>query len=183
MYLSYSEAIQELEKKNNWSEAINQLRINWQNNKKSVDSLICYGMEIWFVLVFYERLKGVEDINSQDLRVQLTDAMLFGQEYFSEDPYFNVFFGYMIYVMPYQFLNYQGDYDKEYNLGKQMILKAYQKEPTNPFFAALYHGSIKDYDAREQDCAVLMKNQTYPIQNGSEVNAYLFRILDGEKYI
>lgn len=181
MFLPYSKQVQKLEEENNWILAIYQLRKNWESNPEYVEKLISYGMEIWYVLVFYERIKGVKNICLNDLRVELMSTLEFGQRCFPENPYFNAYYGYMIYVMPYEFLCYQGDYDKGLNLGKHMIQKAFEKEPTNPLFAAFYHGSIQDDDARDKDCKALMQNQTQ-LSNGSVVNDYLFRIFHGDIY-
>ena len=178
MILTFNEKVKELEHQNKWNEVFELLHIEWEEDKTNINNFLCLGTEIWFILVFYERLR-IKIIDKNLLYEKLKELKNYGFEKFENQKYFNAIFGYMIKVMPYLFID-DGtavSYDEWQKKGEEMIRKAYLKEKSNPFFAALYFCSIYDEEKMKDSCRLFTQVKNEFFSEDEEVGAYFIRIL------
>lgn len=126
--------------------------------------------------------KGLELGEDGELEDILWDVASFGERYFSEEPEFNAYFGYMYVIKPYHFKGYQGDYDEWQARGKKMMQKAVSSDPANPIYAAFAYRNAGDDVACVRECHKIWENTTPEQWGTGEVQQYFFGILDGFRY-
>ena len=138
--LLFPDCILHLEERNQWVNAIEFLLQEWRNDKQSLNKLLCAAMETWYVMLYYDQLMAYCDqfICTDDtiskLFNQLNELTTFGFRNFSDDFLFNLFFGYMIFHVPYHFCIPVGEksensYDFVRQFGYSMCEKAFCLQP------------------------------------------------------
>lgn len=188
--LSFDRRISVLEKENRWKTAVDIVFENWKDSPNDLNSLICAGTQLWYTLLVMDYIKNApfppaddfEIVTDEQLQINLMDVTRHGFKFFSDNSIFNAYFGYMISVMPYFFLDYKGDYLGWKKKGIEMICRAYSLDPENLFTKAMYYRLV---DSGNNMLFVSTCNELWtritPVQWGdSEVQQYFFRILHGE---
>lgn len=189
--LTFDKRIPKLEKKNCWKTAVDIVMQQWLANPHDLNCLLCAGTQLWYTLLVMDHIRNdpspptaVEFIPDIQLQKHLMNVTRYGFKHFANNPIFNAYYGYMIYLMPYFFLDYNGDYLGWQAKGIEMMCLSYRLDPDNPFTKAMYYeqdGYGKDtpfYDA----CKEIWSKIT-PVQWGdSEVQQYFFRILHGDSF-
>jgi hypothetical protein len=120
--------VDQLEHDEEYREALTVLQSEWQHNPNQIKPLIRLGFLSWFLVVENSFLgdKGikVEEINEYSQLV--SELLIHGQQYFSEDPDFLWIFGYMIHTFPEYFGTSMENTEK---IGAEMIEKAHRLRP------------------------------------------------------
>ena len=106
----------------------------------------------------------------------------YGLDHFSACACFNAFFGYMIKVMPYFFINYHGDYNGWYDKGIEMMKSAYQLAPQDLLAKAMYYEAMEDDTEYQNVCGQIWRALTPEDWGNSLVQQYFFRILNGDQF-
>lgn len=189
--LYFDKRIPELEKENRWKAVVDIVWQQWIDSPNDINCLLCAGTQLWYTLLVMNYLRNdpsppdvVEIIPDAQLQNCLMDVTRYGFKYFANNPAFNAYFGYMICVMPYFFLDYNGDYSGWQAKGIEMMRRSYRLDPDSPFTKAMYYeqdGYGKDtpfYDA----CKEIWSNITPTQWGDSEVQQYFFRILHGDSF-
>lgn len=176
LIIEFDKKVKILESQNKWNDVIELIESQWKKDKLDLNKCLCVGTEIWFVLVFYERLE-IDDIDEKSLMEKLMYITNFGFEHFIDEASFNAIFGYMIYLMPYYFNDYGGDYEGWKNKGRDMMKKAYMEEKSNPVYAALYSRSQGEDEKNKEACSVFIQNKNSYFSESEEVGDYFIRIL------
>lgn len=146
MKILYRQEIIKLEKQNQWKQILDILRNDWENNRTDINDYLCYSLELWFVLNYFEGyLRNTKDLEFNELLSQLKELYKYGTLVFKDDSYYNVYYGYMIYIMPYYFLDmiYQSP-DKLVKIGHEMIKKAFLIDPIDPILSSFYKLSTQN---------------------------------------
>ena len=177
MVLTFNNKIKDLEKQKKWSEAVEFLYVEWEKDKKNFNNYLCLGTEVWYVLVYYIRMR-IEDIGYEWLTHKLQDIASYGFENFQNHNYFNAIFGYMIYMTPHAFLKRftSAAYEEWQNKGKEMMKIAYLEEKTNPFIATLYFHSIGDEEKMKEASSLFAQNIKDFFSEDEEVGSYFVRV-------
>jgi len=174
--INFPTCIRLLEEQNQWEQAIYYLLKEWKSDQFNLNKLLCASTEIWFVLVFFERLEEAEQIDEQWIQSELKDMTDFGFQHFPDEMLFNLFFGYMIILFPYYFDIGDNDYDDKQQLGSEMCLKALQICPNNPVAKIFCRNELDDIFSQ-----LLKEGEAYVCahfpEDGSEVIQYYRRIL------
>lgn len=181
MIINFDKKVKSLERQNKWNEVIDLLESQWKKDKSDLNKCLCIGAEIWFVLVFYERL-DIKDVNNNHLVDKLMDITNYGFEHFLNESRFNAIFGYMIYLMPYHFKDFDGDYYGWVNKGRNMMKKAYLVEKSNPVYSALYYSSIGQDKKFNESCILFNQRKNEFFSQNDEVGGYFHRILSCSSY-
>lgn len=176
MIINFDKKVKSLERQNKWNEVIELLESQWKKDQSDLNKCLCIGTELWFLLVFYERL-DIKDVNTNHLADKLMDITNYGFEHFMNENSFNAIFGYMIYLMPYYFKDFDGDYYGWVNKGRNMMKKAYIAEKSNPVYSALYFNSIGDDKSNKESCILFNQNKDKYFSEYEEVGSYFIRIL------
>lgn len=189
--LFFEPEIKALEARHQWiSAALLQYHL-WKKDPMNLNAILCAGTQVWYgiLAIDYDMLNpkySQKNIDQDDeiLYSMLMEITRWGEKHFLHNAVFNVYFGYMIKVMPYFFLDYEGDYDGWQSKGIGMIGYAYRVEPENPLVKAMYYESLggdigKQYDAA---CKELWSNMTLDRWGDSEVQLYFYRILQGDRF-
>lgn len=189
--LDFEKQISKLEKENRWKTVVDIVLQQWTARPNNLGRLLCAGTQLWYTLLVMDNIRNdpfppdtVELIPDVQLQNSLMNVTRYGFKYFDDNPIFNAYFGYMISVMPYFFLDYNGDYCEWQAKGIEMIRRSYRLDPDNPFTKAMYHeldGYGKDtpyYDA----CKEIWSKITPTQWGDSEVQQYFFHILHGDSF-
>lgn len=161
----------------------------WKKDPINLNSLICAGTQAWYGILAIDNDKlnpnsSVKHVDGEDeiLYSMLTEITRCGEQYFLHNAVFNAYFGYMMKVMPYFFLDYAGDYDGWQAKGIGMMQHAYSLEPENPLAKAMYYESqdIARTTQYNDACKELWSTMTLEQWGDGEVQQYFFRILQGE---
>lgn len=179
MILKFNNKIKELEEQNKWNEIVELLTNEWEKDKTDLNNYLCLGTEIWFLIVFYDRLR-IKSIDRNSLILKLNEIKNYGFDNFKNQVYFNAIFGYMIYLMPYYFFDGDGTaaaYDEWQTRGKNMMQKAYLKDKYNPVFAALYYNSHGKEEKFKKSSMLFSQDKHKYFSESEEVGSYFIRIL------
>lgn len=189
--LKFDERIATLEKDNRWKTAADIVLEQWESTPSDLNYLLCVGTQMWYTILVMDYIRNdpspptaVEFVPEMYLQEKLMNATRYGFEHFANNPIFNAYYGYMIYLMPYFFLDYNGDYLGWQAKGYEMMRRSYNLDINNPFTKAMYYGSEgcgKDtpfYDACKEIWSLITPEQW----GDSEVQQYFFRILNGDMF-
>ena len=189
--LTFDKRIPKLEKKNCWKTAVDIVMQQWLANPHDLNCLLCAGTQLWYTLLVMDYIRNdpspptaVEFVPDIQLQKHLMNVTRYGFKHFANNPIFNAYYGYMICLMPYFFLDYNGDYLGWQTKGIEMMRLSYRLDPDNPFTRAMYYeqdGYGKDtpfYDA----CKEIWSKITPTQWGDSEVQQYFFRILHGDSF-
>ena len=146
---------------------------------------------MWYTLLVMDYIRNdpspptaVEFVPDIQLQKHLMNVTRYGFKHFANNPIFNAYYGYMICLMPYFFLDYNGDYSGWQSKGHEMMRRSYNLDTNSPFTKAMYYeseGSGKDtpfYDACKEIWSIMTPEQW----GDSEVQQYFFRILHGDSF-
>lgn len=189
--LIFGDEIPKLEKENRWKSVVDIVFQQWKSTPNDLNSLLCAGTQLWYTLLVMDYIKNdpfppdnVEFVSNVQLQNNLMNVTRYGFEFFSDNSIFNAYFGYMISVMPYYFLDYNEDYLGWKSKGIEMMRRSYNLDPSSPFTKAMYYepeGPGKDtpfYDACKEIWSIITPEQW----GDSEVQQYFFRILHGDSF-
>ena len=189
--LLFDKRIATLEKDNRWKTAANIVLQQWENNPNDLNSLLCAGTQLWYTLLVMDDIRNdpfppdnIEFISDEQLQNNLLHVTRYGFKHFADNSIFNAYFGYMISVMPYFFLDYNGDYLGWKSKGITMMHYSYYLDPSSPFTKAMYYepeGSGK-YTPFYDSCKEIWSLITPEQWGDSEVQQYFFRILHGDSF-
>lgn len=183
--LFFDDNIIKLEQERNWKEAVEILYTQWKINLHNINSLLCLGTELWYMLLVEEYQRFNPNKNETYIFLdknlsyeRLMEVTRFAINNFSENPVVNSYFGYMIKVMPYFFTDYNGDYDYWHYKGCHMIKYAYNLEPNNPFVRAMYYElDSENEDLYRQSCSEFWDCISLDDWGNSAVQKYFSGIL------
>lgn len=189
--LLFDKRITTLEKDNRWKTAADIVLQQWEANPNDLNCLLCVGTQLWYTLLVMDYIRNdpspptaVEFVPDIQLQKHLMNVTCYGFKHFANNPIFNAYYGYMICLMPYFFLDYNGDYLGWQEKGHEMMRLSYNLDTNSPFTKAMYYvseGSGKDtpfYDA----CKEIWSKITPEQWGDSEVQQYFFRILHGDSF-
>ncbi len=186
--LVFDKRIPALEKENRWKTAVDIVLQQWMARPNDLNCLLCAGTQLWYTLLVMDDNRidpcpedNIEIVPDMQLKNSLMNVTRYGFKHFGDDPVFNVYFGYMISLMPFLFLDYNGDYLGWEAKGSEMIKRSYSLDPDSPFTRALYHGlKCCDENMQYDDACKELWSKITPTQWGdSEVQKYFFFILKG----
>ncbi len=144
MTVIYNPKVVELEAQNEWEKALDFLHTAWKSEPRNLNNYLCYALELWYILNYsIGHLKNAKHLDFNELQSKFQSVYTYGNEKFPDNIYFNTYFGYMMYVMPYYLLN--KDFtspDELIILGHEMIEKAYKKSPDDLTVQAFYSLSV-----------------------------------------
>lgn len=178
-----------LEKCHKWKSASATAYQRWKAAPDNLRYLLCAGTEIWYALYMnfvymFDPFPPAElELGDESvLEDMLWDVALYGEHYFSEDPEFNMYFGYMYNIHPYYFRGYRGDYSGCQKRGESMIQKAARTVPNNPIYAAFAYQNTENNFAYSSECGKIWESVTPEQWGASAVQQYFFRMLGGLQY-
>lgn len=189
--LLFDERIATLEKDNRWETIINIVWSQWEADPNNLNCLLCAGTQLWYTLLMMDYIRddpspmsNVELVPDKILQRQLMSVTRYGFNHFANNPIFNAYYGYMIFLMPYFFLDYNGDYSGWQEKGLNMICHAYSLEPNNPFVKAIYfeHEGFGKDTPFFGACKEIWSAFTLDQWGYSEVQQYFYRILCGDLF-
>ena len=189
--IEFDRTLLKLEKEKCWKTASDIVFQQWKDDPADLNCLLRAGTQLWYTLLEMDYIRNspmlVEDIelaSDQQLQNNLMDVTRYGFKYFADNAIFNAYFGYMISVMPYYFIDYEGDYDGWKAKGIEMMRRSHRLSPNNPFTRAMFYepdGYGKDtpfYNA----CKEIWSEMTPAQWGNSAVQQYFFRILQGDLF-
>lgn len=189
--LLFDKRIAILEKENRWKTAVDIVLQQWEANPNDLNCLLCVGTQLWYTLLVMDYIRNdpspptaVEFVPDIQLQKHLMNVTRYGFKHFANNPIFNAYYGYMICLMPYFFLDYNGDYSGWQSKGHEMMRRSYNLDTNSPFTKAMYYeseGSGKDtpfYDACKEIWSIMTPEQW----GDSQVQQYFFRILHGDSF-
>ena len=190
--LEFDIRVIEFERSNRWKSAVKIVMEQWRASPHNLNLLLCAGTQLWYTLLVMDDINDVlppvstnieiEMVSPFELQNELMTVTRTGFELLTDNALFNSYFGHMISVMPYYFLEYKGDYDKWQTMGKEMLKRAYLLEPHNPFAKAMFY-SLEAYNNNtlfHDACKEFWRTITPAQWGSSEVQQYFFRILRGD---
>lgn len=130
--LHFASEIIKAEDMSNPGQATEIAYTQWKAQPMDRNLLLCAGTELWFAQIWqdYEisfRPDSSIVFGDQTLRLErLMEVTRWMFQYFENDAVCNAYFGYMIEVMPYFFIDYGRDYDGWQEKGRNMMKKAYR---------------------------------------------------------
>lgn len=192
--LAFDAIIPTLEERHEWYLAAQYLFNSWKQNPNNLNNFLCAGTQAWYGIlsIDYDRMdpnivvdtKKLEDEEDR-LYIMLTELTRWGFLHFAQNAVFNAYFGYMMKVMPYYFLDFNGDYDGWKKKGIAMMRQSFLLEPANPLARVMYY----EADAYTADTAYLdacrdFWNCTDPADWGrTAVSSYFYNIFYGNVFL
>ena len=133
----------ELECAGQWGAARDLLHHNWIKQKENLDWLCRLMTECWLVLsewCYFDREKNSEYFRFKKTLIEVTQ---YGLHEFKDNSKFLWLAGYMIHMFPNYFSckNNDTNFLKWEQLGKEMLCRAVQLDPSNLIALTLYRGT------------------------------------------
>lgn len=184
--LEFDAQIVALEKSQRYATAAYKVYQQWKDEPSNTKRILSAGTYLWHTHLMQDYYKNHPNppLNIEYIPEETLDTMLMavtnkGFDILSDDVMFNSYFGYMIKVVPYYFVDYNGDYIGWQQKGISMMEHATMLEPNNSFVKALFFVS-NDNPAYESVCKTFWEQIT-PNQWGDlQVQQYFFYILNGD---
>lgn len=188
--ISFDPIIAKFESREEWGAAARFVYDKWIHDPTNLCALVAAGTQMWYTLLIIDEAKSnpflqtpsVELPRSDDIMVWLMEVTQYGLDHFSACACFNAFFGYMIKVMPYFFINYHGDYNGWYDKGIEMMKSAYQLARQDLLAKAMYYEAMEDDTEYQNVCGQIWRALTPEEWGNSLVQQYFFRILNGDQF-
>ena len=188
--IDFDPAVSELERREDWNAAVRLVYDKWAQNPTNLCDLLAAGTHMWYTLLLIDEAKsnpfppasGAEMPFSDDIMVRLMEITRYGFDHFSASACFNAFFGYMMKVMPYFFIDYHGDYNGWYDKGIEMMKNAYRLSPQDLLAKAMYYEAMEDDAEYRSVCRQIWSGLTPEEWGNSLVQQYFFRILNGDQF-
>ena len=189
--LDFNNIVPTLEKENRWKTVVDIVLQQWKASPNDLNYLLCAGTQLWYTLLVMDCIRNdpfapddVEIVPDEQLQIDLMNVTRYGFKHFADNPIFNAYFGYMISVMPYFFLDYNGDYLGWRAKGIEMMHRSYNLDPNSPFTKAMcYKSDGYGKDTPYYNACKEIWSEITPTQWGnSEVQQYFFRILHGDSF-
>lgn len=177
MYYKINSTIIKCETEHRWEDAIELLYSKWNEDRNNLNNLLCAGLEIWIVLVSVNRIDELSNIDEEKFMNELMELASYGSQYFKENAIFLLFFGYMIKVMPYLFLDYKGNYDEWRKKGHNMMISACKLRPSDMVFKALYYSTVNNSKIYRAALDKIQNDMTVYFSGDSAVDRYFRSIL------
>lgn len=184
--LQFEPEIKKIEKSCNWDSAAILAYQKWKEAPFNVNKLLCAGLQTWLGIIENEKVwlvsnSGVPFDSEKEVVMKniLKELAEWGSKYYHDNVLFNIYFGYLMDVMPYFF----GDYTESQEKGKSMIQKAYCIESENPLVRAIYFRMVGETEKAANTCKEIWKIYSREQWGDSAVQDYFFRILNGELII
>jgi len=137
------EEIEVLEDESKWEQAREALLERYRANPNDLQTVIRLGFLSWYVLVEWGCIHVTEDMNQRTYQTILDEVAHTGFDNFSDNADFLWCFGYMIFLFPYYF----GDFDQWQQKGIEMTKQAYEKMK-DPMLKMIYLGCDVTRDLR-----------------------------------
>lgn len=189
--LMFDRRIPELERSNRWQTVIDIVLKQWNDCPKDINRLLCAGTQLWYTILVMDEYRNAptppsnfELVPCLQLQEHLMSVTRFGFKHFSVSSIFNAYFGYMISVRPYCFIDYNGDYVGWQEKGESMVRYSYALEPDNLLAKAMCF-ELEGYEKNTQFfevCHEIWSQSTPELWGDSAVQQYFFRILHGEAF-
>ncbi len=139
----HCEEIEVLEDELKWEQAREALLERYRTNPDDLQNVIRLGFLSWYVLVEWGCIHVTENMNQRTYQAILQEVTQTGFENFPDKSDFLWCFGYMIYLFPYYF----GDFDQWQQKGIEMTKQAYEKTK-DPMLKMIYLGCDVKRDLR-----------------------------------
>ncbi|MCB8948471.1 MAG: hypothetical protein H6653_10700 [Ardenticatenaceae bacterium] len=169
------EEIEILEDEFKWEQAREALLERYRTNLMDLQNVIRFGFLSWYVLVEWGCIQITEDMNTQTYQAILGEVTEAGFNNFNENPDFLWCFGYMIYLFPYYF----GEFNLWQKKGINMLKKAYEKTK-DPMLKMIYLGcdvqqDLKGYYDSCNEARLLVVNR---FSGNGTFNHYFVQVLN-----
>lgn len=189
--IEFDRNVLKLEKENRWKTISDAIFKQWQDHPDDLNCLLCAGTQLWYTLLEMDYIKNspvlhenTEFDSEQQLQNNLMEVTRYGFTNYGDNAIFNAYFGYMISVMPYYFIDYNGDYAGWKAKGIGMMRRSYKLSPNNPFTRAMFYESdCYGKDTPFYNACKEIWSEITPEQWGtSAVQQYFFHILQGNSF-
>lgn len=195
-FIVFDDCVFDFEKKQRWNTVINYLFDKWKNDPYCLNNLLCIGTELWYVILEMDYWnnspttlpKNIELVSDKYLQNKLMEVTRWGFDNFADSPLFNAVFGYLIKVMPYLFIDYNGDYVGWREKGINMIKRSYEIDNSCLVIRALYcELTVQPEEQSVNDkfmdsCKALWETITPEDWGKTAVQRYFFYILNGDVF-
>lgn len=141
--------VDRLEKQEKWNEAKVYLLKSWRQHPDDLKTVIRLGFFCWYVTFEHGPLEITEnDIDIKELESLLKEVTHDSLRHFMNYEDFLWCFGYMIWMTPYYF----GEYNEWEEKGTSMLRRAHELCPDEPIYAYSYLRSFSNtYGTRENE--------------------------------
>ncbi|ANF97853.1 hypothetical protein [Paenibacillus bovis] len=120
-----------------YQEAFLSMKREWGKGNRDLSVCLNLGFISWYLSVESGNTfitQGLNDTDYEMIELTLTEVTEEGIRNFSAEMQFLLIFGYMITLFP----NHFGDYEHWKSIGKNMLSKAYEVEPSDPIIEMVY---------------------------------------------
>ena len=182
--LNFDDSIPQLEAENRWYTAAQCVTDKWKSCPTNLNYFLCAGTQLWYTLLILDYYKydpnppaNLEPASCFKIEKELVEITRYGFQNFANNPYFNMYFGYMISVQP---LNFQdiGDFLTLEKQGIEMMKNAYRFAPDDPLIKAIFYTTEYTKDIFKKSCSELWTHSSAEEKYESAVQSYFCRILD-----
>ncbi|MCP3743783.1 hypothetical protein [Paenibacillus sp. A3M_27_13] len=129
--------ISEFETATKYQEAFLSTKSEWDKGKRDLSICLNLGFISWYLSVESGNTfitQGLNDNDYEIIELTLSEVTEEGIRNFSTETQFLLIFGYMITLFPHHF----GDYEYWESIGKNMLSKAYELEPSDPIIEMVF---------------------------------------------
>ncbi|MCP3793077.1 hypothetical protein [Paenibacillus sp. CH40] len=129
--------ISEFETAKKYQEAFLSMKSEWDKGKRDLSICLNLGFISWYLSVESGNTfitQGLNDNDYEIIELTLSEVTEEGIRNFSTETQFLLIFGYMITLFPHHF----GDYEHWESIGKNMLSKAYELEPSDPIIEMVF---------------------------------------------
>lgn len=181
--LYFDDSISQLEEENRWCTAAQCVMDKWKSCPANLNYFLCAGTQLWYTLMIWDYYEydpnppaNLETALRLKIEEDLSNVTRYGFQNFANNPYFNMYFGYMISVQPLNFPDI-GDFLTLEKKGIEMMKYAYTLAPDDPLIKAIFYTTEYTEDIFKKSCSELWAQSSLEEEYQSEVQAYFCRIL------
>lgn len=159
LIMQYEPEVLQFIRGNQWSKVLCSLNEAWEKNKNDLNTTLCYGCGLWYVLVYDVFVYGCEFIASNQYDKvmnnhikELSALTSIAFQKFKRNMDFLAIWGWMISVAPFYFFPIQSGetYQIAEQCGIKMIQIAHHVVPNNPVYTALYYATTDNEQMYKQ---------------------------------
>ena len=182
--LYFDDSISQLEEENQWCTAAQCVADKWKSCPANLNYFLCAGTQLWYTLLILDYYRNdpnppanLETSLFFDIEKELSDVTWYGFQNFTNNPYFNIYFGYMISVQPLNFPDI-GDFLILEKRGIEMMKNAYRLAPNDHLVKAIFYTTEYTKDIFKKSCSELWAHSSAEEKYKSAVQSYFCRILN-----
>ncbi|WP_366296436.1 hypothetical protein [Paenibacillus sp. AN1007] len=141
----------EFETAKQYQEVFISTKSDWDRGKRDLDTCLNLGFLSWYLSVESGNPFITQGLNENDYEMiesTLKEVSEEGIRKFSRNTKFLLIFGYMITLFPHHF----GDYEHWESVGKNMLSKAYELEPSDPIIEMIFLADNMRSEGYEDAC-------------------------------